>query len=74
MKPSEIRSWEPGDLVQIKRGVTGMGDIGFVIGPAGVDFWGNSNKCLNVLFGNGIRKIHSNNLQTLSDDKHIMPN
>ena len=74
MKPSEIRSWEAGDLVQIKRGVTGMGDIGFVIGPADVDFWGNSNGCLDVLFGNGIRKIHSSNLQALSDSKHAMPN
>ena len=65
MKPSEIISWEPGDLVQIKRGVTGMGDIGFVIGPADVDRWGNSGGCLDVKFKYGVRQVHPGNLQTV---------
>ena len=66
MKPSEIRSWEPGDLVQIKRGVTGTGDIGFVIGLATDGHWANSGGCLDVLFSDGIRRIHPSNLQTPS--------
>ena len=65
MKPSEIRSWEPGDLVQIKRGVTGMGDIGFVIGLADVDRWGNNGGCLDVNFKHGVRQVHPGNLQTV---------
>ena len=65
MKPSEIRPWEPGELVQIKRGVTGMGDIGFVIGPATGVLWGNSGGCLDVNFKDGVRQVHPGNLQTV---------
>lgn len=63
MKPSEIRPWEPGDLVQIKRGVSGMGDIGFVIGPATDGHWANSGGCLDVNFRDGVRQVHPGNLQ-----------
>ena len=66
MKPSEIRSREPSDLVQIKRGVSGMGDIGMVIGPATDGHWANSGGCLDVLFSDGIRRVHPGNLQTPS--------
>ena len=66
MKPSEIISWEPGDLVQIKRGVNGMGDIGFIIGLATDGLWANSGGCLDVLFSDGIRQVHPGNLQTPS--------
>ena len=65
MKPSEIRPWEPGELVQIKRGVSGMGDIGFVIGPATGVLWGNSGGCLDVNFKDGVRQVHPGNLQTV---------
>ena len=65
MKPSEIGSWEPGDLVQIKRGVDGMGDIGFVIGLTDIDRWGNSSGCLDVNFKSGVRQIHPDNLKTV---------
>ena len=65
MKPSEIISWEPGDLVQIKRGVTGMGDIGFVIGPAAGVLWANSGGCLDVNFKDGVRQVHPGTLQTV---------
>jgi hypothetical protein len=65
MKPSEIRSWEAGDLVQIKRGVTGMGDIGFVIGLATDGHWANSGGCLDVNFKDGVRQVHPGNLQAV---------
>lgn len=65
MKPSEIRSWEPGDLVQIKRGVTGMGDIGFIIGLATGGLWANSGGCLDINFSDGVRQVHPGNLQTV---------
>ena len=65
MKPSEIRPWEAGELVQIKRGVSGMGDIGFVIGPATGVLWGNSGGCLDVNFSDGVRRVHPSNLQAV---------
>jgi hypothetical protein len=52
-----MQSWQSGDLVQIKRGVTGMGDIGMVIGP------GTIHKCLHVLFIEGLVDVHPSNLQ-----------
>ena len=63
MKPSEIRPWEPGELVQIRQGISGMGDIGFIIGPATGGHWANSGGCLDVNFRDGIRQIHPGNLQ-----------
>jgi hypothetical protein len=54
---------KPGDLVQIKRGVHGMGDIGIVIGPAEVDRWGESGGCLDILFHDRQRRVHPSNLQ-----------
>lgn len=54
---------KPSDLVQLKKGVTGMGDIGIVIGPATGGVWMNSGGCLDVLFHDGIRKVHPSNIQ-----------
>jgi hypothetical protein len=54
---------KPSDLVQIKRGVHGVGDIGIVIGPATGGAWVNSGGCLDVLFHDGIRKVHPSNIQ-----------
>jgi hypothetical protein len=53
----------PGDLVQIRKGVTGAGDIGIVLGPATGPVWGNSGGCLDVLFHDGIRPVHPSNIQ-----------
>jgi len=63
MKPSEIPTWGAGDLVQIKRGVTGMGDVGMVVGPAEWPWGGLSSSLLSVLFSNGPRSVHPGNLQ-----------
>jgi len=54
---------KPGNLVQIKRGVHGMGEVGMVIGPAEVDRWGVSGGCLDVLFHDGLRRVHPSNMQ-----------
>ena len=54
---------KPGNLVQIKRGVHGMGEVGMVIGPAEVDRWGDSGGCLDILFHDGIRRVHPSNIQ-----------
>ncbi len=54
---------KPGNLVQIKRGVHGMGEVGMVIGPAEVDRWGESGGCLDVLFHDGLRRVHPSNMQ-----------
>ena len=52
-----------GDLVQIRKGVTGGGDIGIVIGPAAGPVWGASGGCLDVLFYDCIRPVHPSNIQ-----------
>ena len=53
---------KPGDLVQIKRGVHGQGEIGIVIGPSeDIRHWGND--LLSVLFPDGPRACHPSNLQ-----------
>jgi hypothetical protein len=52
-----------GDLVQIRKDVTGAGDIGIVIGPATGPVWGNSGGCLDVLFYDGIRPVHPSNIR-----------
>lgn len=57
MRPGACRAWEPGTLVQIRRGVTGQGDIGVVIGP------GVQRQCLHVLFAEGLVDVHPSNLQ-----------
>jgi len=51
------------DLVQIKKGVYGAGDIGVVVGLADVDRWGDSGGCLDVLFHDGMRRVHPSNIQ-----------
>jgi hypothetical protein len=57
VRPGEIPVWEPGALVQIRKGVTGAGDIGLVIGP------GALSHCLGVLFREGVVDVHPSNLQ-----------
>ncbi len=47
---------QPGELIQIKRGVHGMGQTGIVIGLS-------DGGCLAVLFHNGVRRVHPSNLQ-----------
>ena len=58
---------KPGDLVQIRKGVTGEGDVGVVIG---VRVWDDTSGgytytvTLNqVLFTDGVRDVHPSNLQ-----------
>lgn len=54
---------EPGTLVQIRKGVTGEGDIGMVLGPAVAYYVNTSVKVLAVLFSDGMRQVHPSNLQ-----------
>jgi len=63
MNKSDNTVWEAAALVQIKKGIQGRGDIGVVIGPATGDLWVNSGGCLDVLFHDGIRRVHPNNIQ-----------
>lgn len=62
MVSNEKTSWEPGALVQIGRDVQGAGDIGIVIGPTD-GLVPRSGQCLDVLFGEGMRRVHPSNLQ-----------
>lgn len=62
----------PGDLVQVRKYVQGEGEVGIVIGPVDEpDYnkhdWGGA--LLNVMFHDGIRRAHPNNLQK-PDDGH----
>jgi hypothetical protein len=68
---TEIKSWEPGALVQIRSGVQGAGDIGIVIGPATHGVWANSGGCLDVLLDEGIWQVHPSNLQV--PDARLLP-
>lgn len=65
MSSNKNTCWEPGALVQIGRGVQGAGDIGIVIGPTDGLLSRNSG-CLDVLFGEGTRRVHPSNLQVPS--------
>ncbi len=58
-----MQSWQSGDLVQIKRGVTGMGDVGMVVGPSIAYYMNASVALLAVLFSDGMRSVHPGNLQ-----------
>lgn len=58
-----MQSWQPGDLVQIKRGVTGMGEVGVVVGPSVAFYMNSSVTLLAVLFSDGMRSVHPGNLQ-----------
>jgi len=62
MNKSDNTVWEAAELVQIKKGIQGRGDIGVVIGPATGGHWVNSG-CLDILFHDGIRRVHPNNIQ-----------
>jgi hypothetical protein len=57
VRPGEIPVWEPGALVQIRKGVTGQGELGVVIGP------GTILRCLGVLLREGVVDVHPTNLQ-----------
>ena len=50
-----------GDLVQIMKDVQGQGDIGIVLGR--VDDTGWARSLLKVLFHDGTRDVHIDNLQ-----------
>lgn len=57
---------KPGDLVQIRKGVTGEGDVGVVIGErlGRSRGWCTYTQTLNqVLFADGVRDVHPTNLQ-----------
>lgn len=56
MKPSENPVWKPGDLVQVRKGVTGAGDIGIVLCEGAA-------VCVWVLFGDRQVLVHCTNLQ-----------
>ena len=58
-----MHSWQPGDLAQIKRGVTGMGDVGMVVGPSVAFYMNASVPLLAVFFSDGMRSVHPGNLQ-----------
>ena len=54
----------PGDLVQIKRGVVGEGDVGMAVGWVIHHYSsGHTVEVLEVLFSDGVREIHPPNLQ-----------
>ncbi len=52
---------KPGDLVQVKRGIQGQGDIGIILGPVKSPMW--SRDLIEVMFYDGIRECHPVNLQ-----------
>jgi len=54
---------KPGDLVQIKKGVQGRGEVGVVIGEVEDHQWNSSFTLLVVLFHDGLRRMHPYNLQ-----------
>jgi hypothetical protein len=56
---SEIKQWKSGELVQLRQGVIGAGDVGMVIGQTDSDHGGG---CLDVLYHDGIRMTHPSNL------------
>ena len=57
MKPGESSIWEPGALVQVKKGVNGEGEVGVVLGS------GVFSECLRVLFSDRAHDVHPSNLQ-----------
>ena len=59
MQPSGIKSWIAGDLVQVRKGVFGVGEVGIVVGPD----WQGRDGLLRVLFAGGTKLVHSSNLQ-----------
>jgi len=57
---------KPGDLVQIKRGVVGQGEVGIIVTVDTVQHYGGglSVGLHTVLFGEGdLRDVHPTNLQ-----------
>lgn len=57
MKSGESPVWEPGALVQVRKGVHGEGEVGMVLGP------GVFSECLRVLFSGCAEDVHPSNLQ-----------
>jgi len=60
MKPN----FEPGDLVQLMKGVVGQGEVGVLIGPDDDQYrtqW--LSEVVKVMFHDGIHVCHMSNLQ-----------
>jgi hypothetical protein len=73
MKTGEIRSWEAGDLVQIRRDLDvgrPAGDIGIVIGPTGDGHWSYAGR-LDVLFASGTRTVHPRALEGCGSNETV---
>jgi hypothetical protein len=60
---------KPGDLVKIRKGIQGGGDIGVVIGPMVVNDRHLLPECLDVLFSDSIRQVHPDNLLPVEEEK-----
>lgn len=58
-KGSSIKA---GDLVQIRKGVQGAGEIGIVIAPSTDRHPLQSPSCFDVLFSDGVRVVHPSNV------------
>jgi len=52
---------KPGDLVQLRKGVLGQGEVGVVLGPVGGTGWDKNN--IEVLFHEGPASCHPANLR-----------
>ena len=73
MKPDEIRSWEAGDLVQIRRDLDvgrHAGDIGIVIRLTGDGHWAYAGR-LDVLFASGTRTVHPHALEGCGSNETV---
>jgi len=53
--------FEPGDLVQLMKGVVGQGEVGVVLGPVGGIGWDKNN--VEVLLHEGPVSCHPTNLR-----------
>ena len=53
--------FEPGDLVQLMKGVVGQGEVGVLLGPVGGTGWDKNN--IEVLFHEGPVSCHPTNLR-----------
>jgi hypothetical protein len=64
---------KPGDLVKIRIGIQGGGDTGVIIGPTEDKDRLLSPGCLDVLFSDGIRQAHPDNLLPAEEEKRSKP-
>jgi len=60
---------KPCDLVKIRKGIQGGGDMGVVIGPMVVNDRHLPPECLDVMFSDGIRQVHPDNLLPVEEEK-----